>query len=229
MNSASATMNIRLQRQKGTSMIEVLVTVVIVAIALLGIAALQFMSKRSNLDAVQRTTASLLASDIIERMRYNPKALKTYAGSLENPNPTLGYGSTAFSGAPSPDCSPSNPCNTDQLAAHDLWVWQQRLLGAGEVSGSSNTGGLTYPTACVMTNVSDSVTNRSGRYTVAIAWRGQTELSDPTNPVTASYDPYACGRDNGAVNTGLYDGPAPSTKKNGYRRILIVDTYIPQY
>lgn len=219
------TANKRYQSQRGISLVEVLVTVVIIAIALLGIAALQFMSKRANFDAVERTAATLLANDITERMRSNPKALKTYAGSLENANPDLGYGSTVYSSEPSPDCSTSTTtCTKDQLAVHDLWAWQQGLLGASEMSGTNNVGGLAFPTACIRTDVADALTDRSGRYYVVIAWRGQTELSDPTNPVsTTAYDPYSCGRDTGALGTGLYDG----TKKNGHRRVLILDTYVP--
>lgn len=207
-------------------MVEVLVTVVILAVGLLGIAALQFMSKRSNYEAMERTTATLLANDIIERMRYNPKALKSYTGSLETPNPSLGYGSAVFDSEPSPECSVSSTCTKDQLAVHDLWAFEQALLGAAEVSGTDNTGGLSSPTACLLTTVPDALADRSGRYSVVIVWRGQTELSDPANPITPapSFDPYTCGRDTGALGSGIYDG----TTKNSFRRILIVDTYISE-
>src|SRR5947207_2731132 len=68
---------------RGFSMVDVLVALIVLSIGLLGVAGLQFMSKRSNFEAVQRTTASLLAQDIIERMRANYGALTTYAGTLE--------------------------------------------------------------------------------------------------------------------------------------------------
>lgn len=218
---------IRRSRQAGVSLIEVLVTVVIIAVGLLGIAALQIMSKRSNFEASERTIATQLANDILERMRTNRHALESYASTAEAPPAALGEGSTRFPAEPSPNCGSSGAgCDKDKLAVHDLWEWEQKLLGAAETaSGGAATGGLTLPTACLTTTVAAGLADRSGRYSVAVAWRGPVELTDPTNPVgpEPSYNPYACGRDGGALGTGLYDG---ATNKNGHRRILVVDTYI---
>lgn len=55
----------------GFSLIEVLVAVVILAIGLLGIAGLQATSIRNNNSAYLRSQATILAYDIIERMRAN--------------------------------------------------------------------------------------------------------------------------------------------------------------
>ncbi len=226
-NHTSST-RVRGRRDAGESLIEVLVTVTIISVGLLGIAALQFMSKRSNFDAVERTIATQLADDILERMRANSTALTTYAGSSDIPLTTLGYGDTQFaSGEPSPNCTTTSPCtSTAQLADHDLWEFEQKLLGATEILGTNNTGGLANPIACITTAVSSGPVNRSGHYTVAIAWRGNVDMADPQNPVQPppSPDPYSCGDDNGPMGTGPYDG----SSKNSYRRILIVDTYIAQ-
>lgn len=218
---------VRGRRHAGESLIEVLVTVTIISVGLLGIAALQFMSKRSNFDAVERTIATQLANGILERMRANSTVLTTYAGSSDIPNPTLGYGSTVFaSGEPSPNCTTAQPCLPNPLATHDLWEWEQKLLGATETLGTNKTGGLANPIACITTAVSSGPVNRSGHYTVAIAWRGNVDMADPQNPIqpAPSPDPYSCGRDNGPMGAGPYDG----SSKNSYRRILIVDTYIAQ-
>lgn len=59
------------RRQHGSSMIEVLVTMVIIAIGLLGQAALTVQSSKASNAAFMRTQATLLASDIIERLRLN--------------------------------------------------------------------------------------------------------------------------------------------------------------
>lgn len=58
-------------RQKGFTLLEVLVTMVIMAIGLLGLAALMASSLRNNHSAYQRTQAAFLAYDIIDRMRVN--------------------------------------------------------------------------------------------------------------------------------------------------------------
>jgi type IV pilus assembly protein PilV len=60
-----------IQRQTGFTLLEVLVTMVVVGLGLLGQAALMAQSSKSNNSAYYRTQASLLASDYLERMRIN--------------------------------------------------------------------------------------------------------------------------------------------------------------
>jgi type IV pilus assembly protein PilV len=218
-----------LPNQRGVGLIEVLITLVVLAIGLLGIAALQLLSKRTNFEAAERTIATQLAYDILERMRANPTALQTYAGTSDSAAPVLGYQSAVFTAEPTPNCSGSaTACSPIALATHDLWEWEQKLLGAQEVTtDGGQAGGLVMPKACIATNVAAGVADRSGRYSVAIVWRGNTEISDPVNPVSPApaFDPYACGRDTGALGTGLYDG---ATVKNSRRRILVLDAYVSQ-
>lgn len=57
--------------QQGTSLIEVLITVVLVTIGLLGLAGLQLMTVQNTNSATQRFEATVLAQDILERMRAN--------------------------------------------------------------------------------------------------------------------------------------------------------------
>jgi len=64
---------------KGFSLIEVLVTLLLTTIGVLGMVALQGRSIQYTQDSVQRNTAVTLASDIIEIMRSNPQEL--YASS----------------------------------------------------------------------------------------------------------------------------------------------------
>lgn len=58
-------------RQHGSSMIEVLITMIVVALGLLGQAALTANSSKANNAALMRSQATLLAYDIIERVRLN--------------------------------------------------------------------------------------------------------------------------------------------------------------
>lgn len=59
------------RRSSGFSIIEVLVALLVLAIGLLGLAALQAQGLRFNHDAYVRTQATHLAYDIIDRMRSN--------------------------------------------------------------------------------------------------------------------------------------------------------------
>jgi type IV pilus assembly protein PilV len=57
--------------QTGTTLVEVLITVVLVSVALLGLAGLQMATVQNTNSAAQRYEASVLANDILERMRAN--------------------------------------------------------------------------------------------------------------------------------------------------------------
>jgi type IV pilus assembly protein PilV len=92
-------------RSKGFTLIEVLVALVVLSIGLLGVAALQLMSLRSNHGSAMRTQATFLAYDIVDRMRANRAA--ALAG---NYNIALGAAGTAGT-----------------VAGNDLVAWKQNI------------------------------------------------------------------------------------------------------
>ncbi len=59
------------RRVEGMTLVEVLVTLVIISVGLLGVAALQLTTVRNNTDAYVRAQAAVLASDMLDRMRAN--------------------------------------------------------------------------------------------------------------------------------------------------------------
>lgn len=59
--------------QRGVSMIEVLVTLVILSIGLLGIVSLQIRTLQFNQDAYYRSQANVLLYDMAERSRSHPQ------------------------------------------------------------------------------------------------------------------------------------------------------------
>jgi type IV pilus assembly protein PilV len=188
----------------GFSLIEVLVALIILSVGLLGIAGLQATSKRTSYEALQRTTATMLARDISERMRTNPDQLASYNGTVDTttitpPSDCL-YDAVSNS---TPDCTPA------QLATYDLYEWQQAILGASEKQTGSNTGGLVLPTGCI--TVATGCT--SCEVTVAIAWRGLTKLANPTIDT--------CGSTSGNYNDTGTD--------NVYRRVIAINTFIADY
>ena len=60
-----------MKQQQGFSLIEVLVTMIIISFGLLGIAGVIVNSLRNNQSSYARTQASVMANDIIDRMRAN--------------------------------------------------------------------------------------------------------------------------------------------------------------
>lgn len=61
-------------RARGFTLVEALVALVVLSIGLLGVAALQLTSLRSNHGSAMRSQATFLAYDIIDRMRANREA-----------------------------------------------------------------------------------------------------------------------------------------------------------
>lgn len=190
------------KRSNGFTLIEVLIGVFVLTIGLLGIAGLQTVAKTSNFEAIQRTTAVMLAEDIAERMRANPSNLDAYV--VGNDTPITVNTGTAL---PAPACTSAAPCTPAQMATFDLYQWEQAIIGATDQSAGSNTGGLAEPSACITAGAT------TGEYTIAIAWRGKTPLSNPAASI--------CG-----AGTGFYDAASGAAGNNLHRRLLTLNVRI---
>ncbi len=186
------------ERWRGVSLIEVMVAVFVLSVGVLGVTGLQMTAKRANYEAVQRTTAAALSQDIIERMRANPGDLDTYTN--------LGAGRTLTGGTMAATACAAD-CTHAQLAQYDLYEWERAIDGVTAQSGGNNIGGLSLPTACIT-----GPNGGSGFYTVAIAWRGLTKLSNPGIN--------ACGQGSGRYDHG------GGVEADVYRRVLVVQTFI---
>lgn len=94
----------------GFTLIEILVTLLVVSVGLLGVAGLHSLSLRNNYDALMRSHASALASDIADRMRSNRDAV--YVNESEY--------LVALGATPTVDDSSSR-------AKVDVYEWKQTL------------------------------------------------------------------------------------------------------
>lgn len=68
----------------GMTLIEVLVTLVIISVGLLGVAALQLTTVRNNYDSFVRSQAAMLASDMLDRMRANRNRVAQYVVAIDD-------------------------------------------------------------------------------------------------------------------------------------------------
>lgn len=107
-------------RQAGFSLIEILVTLLLIAFALLGIAGLQAYAMRANKGGQLRTQAVILVADLVERMEANKDG--AIAGSY-----VLSEASTPPS--TSTACV-SGSCSSENLASFDLANWQNTIFSA---------------------------------------------------------------------------------------------------
>jgi type IV pilus assembly protein PilV len=114
-------------RQQGFTLLEVLIALLVLSIGLLGLAALQTTGLRSNEMANMRTTSTMLAYDISDRMRANPQGI-TDGDYVIDSAPVTGT---------IPNCT-SADCTTAELATFDLNQWKTAIGrlpgGTGEIT-----------------------------------------------------------------------------------------------
>lgn len=107
-----------IDKQTGTSLMEVLVTVIITAIGLLGLAIIQNTGLKASYDSYARTQGSFLAADLADRVRANPTATE--------------YTLAADSDPPAePPCFAANAdCSVEDIRNFDLFHWRQSAVAA---------------------------------------------------------------------------------------------------
>ncbi len=108
---------LRQKLQRGVTLIEVLVTVIVLAIGLLGIAGLQLNSLRFTYSAYQNSQATIMTNDVLDRMRANRPAAETGAYNIALGS-TPGTASCVGTGA---------NCTFATMASADLFEWKQAL------------------------------------------------------------------------------------------------------
>jgi type IV pilus assembly protein PilV len=101
-----------MNRERGFTLVEAMVALVVLAVGMLGIAGLYVTTLRSGGGAIYRMQAVNLATDLGDRIRANRTANVAYAGAAANNNC---YGAGAV------NCGPAT------MAANDLFVWQQQV------------------------------------------------------------------------------------------------------
>src|SRR4051794_21626792 len=113
------------QRQQGSSMMEVLVTMVVLSIGLLGLMQLMTRASMTEYESYQRAQALILLTDMVEKINTNRKAAGCYAFSDASAGaPSLGTGSAG----PAP-CTAWGTTAEQARALADLSDWNQKLLG----------------------------------------------------------------------------------------------------
>jgi len=159
--------------QSGTSLIEVLITIVILAIGLLGLAGLQSRLQVSEMESYQRAQALVLINDMAGRLSANRTNAASYVTGTGIGSP-LGAGMTC-------------PTTTASQANIDAGQWCNALQGAAETMGGGKVGAMVGGRGCVEDM-------GAGVYMVTVAWQGMTPISAPAP---------ACGQNsyNGAAGS----------------------------
>ena len=116
-----------INRQRGFTLLEVLIAMVILAIGLFGLAGLQTASLRANTSAYQRSVASMLANDILDRMRGNILAAKSksYDSTIGTPWTAANAPAAPKDGSNTAKCVTNSAlqCEPGDLKDYDLNEW----------------------------------------------------------------------------------------------------------
>jgi len=153
---------------RGFSMIELLVAVLVMGIGVLGITGLQMVSLQNNRGALMRAEAVELAYDMMDRIRANP--IGTPPGNAYN---GVALGDTPA--APT-NCNAGN-CTEAQMAGFDLAVWKCSLgnYNADGVCTTLRDNGVLPPVTAQpglpSGDGSIAVDNATGVITITIQWQ----------------------------------------------------------
>jgi type IV pilus assembly protein PilV len=105
-------LRVRNTRERGFTLVEMLVALVVLAVGMLGVASLFATSLHSGSSAIARMQAVSLATDIADRIRANRRAKGAYAAAGAD---------NGCAGAGAVNCTPA------QMAANDIFLWQRQI------------------------------------------------------------------------------------------------------
>ncbi len=164
-------------------MTEVLITLIIVMVGLLGIAALQAKAQVAELESYQRAQALIVLSDIVDRMNINREAVSCLAITTNTTNgtPYIGTAGSGHLGTPACGASTSSYNNLAISAINEIDIF---LKGTSETTaGGDNAGAMIGARACISYDNTTEIDGKpgTGLYTVIVTWQGMSELIAPTN------------------------------------------------
>ena len=182
-------------------MIEVLVTLVVLALGLLGVMGLQARGQQAELESYQRGQALVLLQDMVDRINANRAGAHSLAYVPASTFPVGGGGVLT-------NCAPLTG------AAYDICDWGNQLNGAAEVSSSGTcdassgagcVGAMLGARGCISYNSAPaSGTNPGGElldstgatmagtgvYTITVAWQGIAATAAPPASVSCAQNLY---------------------------------------
>lgn len=141
-------------------MLEVLVSLVLIAITLLGQAGLQASALKLNKGATLRMQAVLLADELAERIENNKTAAIAGSYVVANSSTPAAVGTNCL----------TNFCTPTELATYDLAVWQAGIVARLPVSSWT---------------VTHAVTGNPSTYSIVITWQDRRDNVDRVSYATA--------------------------------------------
>lgn len=158
--------------QRGITLLESLVAIVVMALGLLGILGVQMRTLADTQTGVRRAQAIRLIEDLSERIQANPNSLGNLDSYVSN-----------WGDAPEATCG-TNGCDAAQLSAYDIYQWKQTVKS------------LPLGTASVFLSSVDTVAGNRRQLGVMIGWRENERKKNDGTDDTDLIAPFA------TANTG---------------------------
>jgi type IV pilus assembly protein PilV len=124
----------------GFSMLEVLISIFIILLGLLGLAGLIVRSNQTEFESYQRVQALMLVQDMVDRINANRKVATCYSNGTT--------GTLLGTGAGTPASCGSGTAEQQDRAEADLAAWNLLLLGSAETSATGVDCTAT-PASCI--------------------------------------------------------------------------------
>jgi len=112
MNKKNPRVTNNSNQANGFTLIEVLIALVVLSLGILGVAGLQVKAQQFNRSAYLNTQATIIAHDMMERMRANPAALTASTPSYHLPNADKHDTCYTLAG-----------CSAQEMAENDMYEW----------------------------------------------------------------------------------------------------------
>lgn len=194
--------------QTGSSLIEVLVSLFILLVGLLGLTGLMVQSQNSQLESYQRVQALALAQDMVDRINANGTAAYCYQSILSTAFP--GYTGTGDGDPALPVACPVPPVTVpvtpvatpaqQAKALKDMAEWRALLLGNAEKdSGGGQIGAVLGARGCV-----SLVTGQTTEYQVSVGWQGGSPTYAPPTTLNCGQNLYGADSQRRAVGLTLH-------------------------
>ncbi|MBS1187168.1 MAG: pilV [Burkholderiaceae bacterium] len=131
-------------KQLGFTLVEVLVSIFVLALGVIGVAGMQVMAMRNSQTSNYQTIAVQLATELADNMRSNAAAMNQDDSS----NPFIfDYNAATDSAptAPAKKCYTTTDCSASELAEFDIYLWKLRLTGQIKDAGGKVVGATGLP------------------------------------------------------------------------------------
>jgi len=175
------------ERQRGFALLEVLITILLVAFGLLGLSGMQAKMGLAEVEAYQRAQAILLVSDMADRMRASPFAICSdlvLTDAQRNQCMAVRLQSYVTSTPVGTGDDQPTDCSSKAVgAARDECEWSNALKGAAETNASLNVGAMGGARGCIEQLQAPDPTAgvcTPGIYRVSAVWQGMISTVGPS-------------------------------------------------